>query len=84
MRVLGTCSICGGAVTVPHVWMGLLPPTPTCMCCGAKARDNGPVIPMQLPDNVTVIKTREGTIRIASNPSAPMGSIAINPSEWTP
>lgn len=46
-QTIGTCSICGGAVTVPSVWLGILPPTPTCSRCGAHAAQNfGPVIPM--------------------------------------
>ena len=45
---VGTCSLCGGAVTVPGVWMGVVPPTPTCQNCGAVAMPNhGPIIPMQ-------------------------------------
>jgi hypothetical protein len=46
-RVVGTCSICSGAVTVPTVWCGVLPPTPTCSGCGAEAASHGPVIPMK-------------------------------------
>lgn len=45
-RTIGTCSICGGAVTVPGVWWGICPPTPTCTGCGAVAASHGPVIPM--------------------------------------
>lgn len=45
--IIGTCSICKGPVTVPTVWYGLLPPTPTCRSCGAvPAPDHGPVIKM--------------------------------------
>jgi hypothetical protein len=45
---IGTCSICGGDVTVPHIWHGVRPPTPTCDSCGAvKVKDKGSVIPMQ-------------------------------------
>ena len=32
---LGRCSICGGRVTVPTIWSGTIPPTPTCEVCGA-------------------------------------------------
>ncbi len=43
--VIGTCSFCGGAVTVPTVWAGVIPPTPTCASCGAiKKQSYGPVI----------------------------------------
>jgi len=48
-RVIGTCSICKGPVTVPTLWGGILPPTPTCSRCGAAARPSGPVIPMEPP-----------------------------------
>lgn len=49
--VLGECSICGGSVTVPTVWMGISPPTPSCKSCGATARPaGGRVIPMRKPD----------------------------------
>lgn len=46
-RTIGTCSLCGGPVTVPSVWMGVVPPTPTCSSCGATA--HGPVIEMARP-----------------------------------
>lgn len=46
--VIGSCSLCGGAVTVPSVWMGITPPIPTCSSCGATKRAAfGPVIPME-------------------------------------
>jgi hypothetical protein len=46
-QTVGTCSLCGGAVMTPVVWMGILPPTPTCSGCGALAAvGHGPVIPM--------------------------------------
>lgn len=44
---VGTCSLCGGRVTVPDVWMSIIPPTPTCEQCGAVAAEHGPVIPMR-------------------------------------
>lgn len=34
-RVVGTCSNCGGAVCVPHIWHGVQQPIPTCEQCGA-------------------------------------------------
>lgn len=47
-NTIGTCSICGGAVTTPMHWGGLFPPIPTCKDCGAIAQPNyGAVIPMQ-------------------------------------
>lgn len=55
-KVVGTCSLCGGAVTLPVIWFGVIPPIPTCSSCGAVARqNNGPVIPMEprKPSGVT-------------------------------
>lgn len=47
-RTIGTCSLCGGAVTVPDAWLGVIPPVPTCSKCGATAAEpHGPVIPMK-------------------------------------
>ena len=52
--VIGTCSLCGGAVCVPIIWNGIIPPTPRCNMCGAVACASGPVIPMQkLPQTFT-------------------------------
>lgn len=46
--VIGTCSLCGGAVTVPTLWGGIIPPTPTCSSCGAvKKAAHGPVVEME-------------------------------------
>jgi hypothetical protein len=46
--VLGTCSVCGGAVTTPRHWGGVTPPIPTCRKCGAtKKRPHGHVIEME-------------------------------------
>lgn len=49
-QTLGTCSICGGPVTVPTVFGSIIPPTPTCMQCGAVAAAHGPIIPMRYND----------------------------------
>lgn len=47
-RAIGTCGTCGGPVTLPDVWMGVCPPTPSCQKCGAvPAQPYGPMIPMQ-------------------------------------
>lgn len=48
-QTVGTCSECGGRVTVPTVWYGIDPPTPTCSSCGAMPADPayGPVISMK-------------------------------------
>lgn len=44
---IGTCSICGGPVTMPDHWGGNRPPIPTCESCGAQAANPfGPTIPM--------------------------------------
>jgi hypothetical protein len=45
-QTVGTCSICGGPVTVPLAWLGIHPPSPSCGRCGAVAAQHGPVIPM--------------------------------------
>ena len=45
--ILGTCSICGGAVTVPTFWSGIISPVPTCKSCGAVKADSGPIIQMR-------------------------------------
>lgn len=44
---IGTCSICGGRVSVPTIYFSVVPPTPTCENCGATALPSGPVIPMR-------------------------------------
>lgn len=46
MRIIGTCGLCGGRVTVPTVFMSIIPPTPTCESCGAQVAE-GPVLPMK-------------------------------------
>lgn len=60
---VGSCSICGGQVTLPLSWMGIHPPVPTCRSCGATAAPAGPVIPMvpapqrQVPQVAPVVPT---------------------------
>ncbi len=50
VRVIGTCSLCGGAVTVPTVFHSTIPPTPTCSGCGATPKSgHGPVVEMEKP-----------------------------------
>lgn len=45
--VLGTCSVCGGPVSIPTLWEKPTPPVPICERCGAIKMDRyGPVIPM--------------------------------------
>lgn len=47
-RTVGTCSKCRGPVGVPDVWLGTVPPVPTCGSCGAKQKSPyGPVIEME-------------------------------------
>lgn len=47
---VGTCGNCGGRVTVPESWYATIPPTPTCVRCGAAAKmTHGPVLPMEQP-----------------------------------
>lgn len=55
----GKCSLCGGTVSVPTMWMGIYPPVPTCQSCAAtdarfspdgKREIELPVIPMRHPD----------------------------------
>ncbi len=46
-RVIGTCSECGGRVTLPTDWMSVDPPIPECESCGAVAASPGPVIKMR-------------------------------------
>ena len=46
-QTVGTCSLCGGPVQVPHVFWSVIPPVPTCADCGAVARRCGPVIDME-------------------------------------
>ena len=51
MSTIGTCSRCGGAVQVPEFWSGMIPPTPTCIRCGAKAKEPyGRVIQTELSE----------------------------------
>lgn len=51
---IGTCSICGGPVTVQTIVWSIFPPTPRCRNCGAyAATNNGPVIPMTPAPRVT-------------------------------
>lgn len=50
--VIGSCSLCGGEVTVPTYWMSVEPAIPTCRACGATAAPRGPVIKMARPSEV--------------------------------
>lgn len=47
-RTIGTCSLCGGPVTVPTIWWSVVPPIPHCERCGAVPKQAfGPVIDME-------------------------------------
>lgn len=46
-RILGSCSKCGGRVTVPKIWHGVNPPTPSCDSCHSIPVDTKPVIQMK-------------------------------------
>ncbi len=48
-QVIGRCSECLGLVTVPEYWMGIYPPVPTCESCGARKKDDLPIIDMDPP-----------------------------------
>ena len=55
MRILGTCSLCGGAVGIPETWMGEVPPIPKCISCGAtRKQPHGPMIDMEKPQKWSV------------------------------
>lgn len=56
-NVIGTCSLCGGAVTVPAIWHGIIPPVPTCAKCGATAKQYGPTIEMERPTKPITVTT---------------------------
>lgn len=46
--IKGSCSLCGGLVIVPDVWMSVILPVPTCQSCGAEEQnDYSPIIPMK-------------------------------------
>jgi len=60
---VGTCSCCGGRVTVPDNWLSVIPPVPTCKQCGATPEQpHGAVIPMKAPEKDP--KLREGLSHI--------------------
>jgi len=48
--IIGTCSICGGRVSTPDLWMGVNPPIPECQRCGATPKKPyGQTIEMERP-----------------------------------
>lgn len=62
-RAIGTCSQCGGLVTVPAVWAGVIPPTPTCSACGAVAPSPwvGPILPVIPTVPAPAVQTTTGS-----------------------
>lgn len=57
-KVIGTCSVCGGPVTIPTVWHGTNPPIARCSSCGATpAEGHGPIIPMKIGERYGVSRT---------------------------
>lgn len=62
-RTIGTCSRCGGLVTVPTVWNGVIPPTPTCAYCGAVAASSwvGPTLPVIPTVPAPAVQTTTGS-----------------------
>jgi hypothetical protein len=58
---VGTCSLCGGRVSVPDRWMSTGAAVPTCEQCGAvPVETHGPVIPMR-PRRAAVTVTGGGS-----------------------
>lgn len=59
--VCGKCSLCGGRVVLPRVWMSVIPATPICERCGAVEDDtiSLPVIPMKNPGLVNDWKFKQ-------------------------
>lgn len=61
-RAIGTCSNCGGRVSVPKAWMSVTPAIPRCESCGAcMAQPHGPVVPMA-PTKSMAVETQENAI----------------------
>lgn len=75
-RTIGTCSICGGAVTTPDIWMGVVPPIPSCSSCGAIPKHaHGPVIDMRRREpgvygDMIVIERRRTDVGVIKKMSA--------------
>ena len=65
-NTIGTCSNCGGPVTMPSMMVN---PVPSCEKCGATPKaPHGPVIPMGKPTRrwliPTHVRTREQATRV--------------------
>lgn len=46
-ELIGICSKCGGFVVVPKEWLGMYPPNPRCIQCGAEKKRNVPIVHME-------------------------------------
>lgn len=73
MTKIGSCSLCLGPVTVPMIWYGIVPPTPTCSKCGAIAAPAGPVIPMIQPTRPPRLPWTQPLWRDTPQPTVPWG-----------
>ena len=51
----GKCNLCGGLVTVPSMWGGIIPPTPVCQKCGATAKPVKPINPFDYLPEVDMV-----------------------------
>lgn len=74
-KVIGTCSLCGGAVVVfEGPWGGTVPPTPSCRSCHAESMEGyGPVIAMKprvrpAPQHVEWCGGKPYSVRFPSDP----------------
>lgn len=75
----GTCSICGGAVTVPSIWGAVIPPIPTCQQCGAiPVETHGPVIKMQPVRRIVVTNTGNSALVFVD------GTPTVQSETWLP
>jgi hypothetical protein len=65
-RIVGKCSICGGIVSVPTVFLSVVPPVPTCESCGASEDQtaNLPTVPMRPREHLV---RRSGRFRNLDN-----------------
>jgi hypothetical protein len=50
MEIIGKCSICGGSVQATSSYLSTVPPVPTCTSCGAKKKNDKPIIEMEKTD----------------------------------
>lgn len=70
-QLLGTCGRCGGSVTVPTIWHGVIPPVPTCQSCGAVPRSALlPVLEMAEPPREATGSSSPGTSGPLPSPSS--------------